>query len=224
MSDVMLKINQLSEISDHGYGFRFLATLAAGVFVAGSLTMFMHALIKASHKELDESARVNMLDFVRVKRDESSARKKLKPTRPEVDKTPPAPPTPQANEASSSNTNINIAMPSVSDVNVEVGALGVNSSDGNYLPIVKVAPAYPVKAAMDGIEGSCTVEYTVTVTGATRDVALVPGECERVFARASIAAAKKFKYKPKVVSGEAIEVPGVRNRFDFKLHKNQESQ
>jgi len=30
-------------------------------------------------------------------------------------------------------------------------------------------------------------------------------------------AALKFKYKPRVVNGEAVEVPNVRNKFTYEL-------
>ena len=62
------------------------------------------------------------------------------------------------------------------------------------------------------------VEYTVTTTGETRSVTVV--DCpQEIFAEVSVKAAKKFKYKPKVVDGTPIEVPGVRNRFTFEMAK-----
>jgi len=38
-----------------------------------------------------------------------------------------------------------------------------------------------------------------------------------VFERAALAAVLKFKYKPRVVDGEPIEVAGVRNKITFVL-------
>jgi protein TonB len=58
---------------------------------------------------------------------------------------------------------------------------------------------------------------------ATEDVKVLQGECLNVFARASIAAAKKFKYKPRIVNSEAIEVPNVKNRFKFTLDYLQDT-
>jgi protein TonB len=40
-----------------------------------------------------------------------------------------------------------------------------------------------------------------------------------VFERASVKAAEKFKYKPRVVDGEAIEVAGVQNKFTYELEQ-----
>lgn len=214
---------QISQATDHGYVWRFIVTFIVGVAVAGALTLFMHVLIESSQQELDESAKANFLDFVRVKREESSQRKQVKPERPKTESAPPAPPTPQNDQQQMADTGISIAAPEVSGIDVDIGGIGIGTGDGEYLPIVKVAPAYPVKAALNGKEGNCTVEYTVTVTGATKDVRLVDGLCEKVFARVSIAAAKKFKYKPRVVGGDPIEVPNVRNRFEFNLENAEEA-
>ena len=38
-----------------------------------------------------------------------------------------------------------------------------------------------------------------------------------IFERASLKAAAKFKYKPRVVDGQAIEVAGVQNKFTYEL-------
>jgi len=93
------------------------------------------------------------------------------------------------------------------------------SSDGDYLPIVNVAPNHPSRAANRCLECYCTFIYTVTVTGETKDIQI--DDCpQSIFASASIKAAQKFKYKPKVIDGEPIEVPGVRNRFTFQLAKD----
>lgn len=102
---------------------------------------------------------------------------------------------------------------------VDTGLSGASVSDGEYLPIVKVAPIYPRRAQSKGTTGYCTVEYTVTTTGAVRDP--VPVDCQPsgYFEQASVKAALKFKYKPRVVDGKPVEVPGVQNRFTYELEK-----
>ena len=105
-------------------------------------------------------------------------------------------------------------------MNVSINASGLSSGDGEYLPIVKVAPIYPRRAQTRGITGFCIVTYTVTTTGAIRDP-YVENETDcspkGIFERASIKAALKFKYKPRVVDGQAIEVAGVQNKFTYEL-------
>jgi TonB family protein len=90
----------------------------------------------------------------------------------------------------------------------------------DYLPIVKVAPIYPQRALSRGIEGYCVVQYVVTRQGTIRDPFVIEDQCtSSLFHRASVQAALKFKYKPRIIDGEAVEVPGVQNTFTFKIEE-----
>lgn len=104
-------------------------------------------------------------------------------------------------------------------VDISINATGMSTSDGEYLPIVKVAPVYPRRAQTRGISGYCIVEYTVTRTGSIRDPRAVDCQPSGVFESASVKAAEKFKYKPRVVDGEPIEVGGVQNKFTYELEE-----
>lgn len=84
-------------------------------------------------------------------------------------------------------------------------------------PIIEVAPIYPRRAQTRGIEGFCLLSFTVTTSGSVADVTTVNCEPVGVFDRVSIDALAKFKYKPLVIDGTPVEVPGVVHRFDFRL-------
>ena len=111
----------------------------------------------------------------------------------------------------------------ISDVPVETeiemsGGFSLGVGEGDYLPIVQVAPIYPQRALSRGNEGFCVVEYTVTRQGTIRDPFVIESQCtSALFHRASLQAALKFKYKPRVVDGQAIEVPGVQNKFTYEI-------
>ncbi|MEH6590355.1 MAG: energy transducer TonB [Halioglobus sp.] len=107
----------------------------------------------------------------------------------------------------------------MASINVEISSSGMSSGDGEYLPIVKVAPIYPRRAQTRGISGYCIVEYTVTKSGSIRDPRAVDCQPSGVFDSASVKAAQKFKYKPRVVDGEPIEVAGVQNKFTYELEQ-----
>ena len=85
-----------------------------------------------------------------------------------------------------------------------------------YLPISKQAPDYPQRALDKGIEGDCTVEYSVTPQGKV-DNPKVVGNCHPAFIRPSLVAAATFRYQPRMVDGQAVTVPGVRNTFHYKI-------
>jgi len=57
----------------------------------------------------------------------------------------------------------------------------------------------------------------VTAAGTVKDVVVIEAKPEGIFDKASIAAALKFKYKPRIVNGEPITVAGVRNIFRYNL-------
>ena len=40
-----------------------------------------------------------------------------------------------------------------------------------------------------------------------------------MFHRPSLQAALKFKYKPRIIDGEAVEVPGVQNKFTYVIEE-----
>ncbi|WP_211091459.1 energy transducer TonB [Pseudothauera rhizosphaerae] len=85
-----------------------------------------------------------------------------------------------------------------------------------YLPVEKRAPAYPPRAEELGIQGDCTVSYTVNAQGRVEDPQ-AQEDCHPLFVRPSIAAARAFRYEPRIVDGRAVAVPGIRNTFHYRL-------
>lgn len=59
----------------------------------------------------------------------------------------------------------------------------------------------------------------MTTSGAIRDPKAVDCAPAGVFEKASVKASLKFKYKPRVVDGVAIEVGGVLNKFTYELEQ-----
>ena len=100
-------------------------------------------------------------------------------------------------------------------VDVELTVPVVEEAD--LLPIIKVAPIYPSDAIEADIAGSVLLEFSVTALGAVRDPVVLEAEPPGVFDQAALDAVGKFKYKPKVVDGEPVEITGVRNRFTFEI-------
>ena len=178
------------------------------------LLLTMHFLIESNMTEPKDVKEFKIPEITMDNREVAEEFDTAKVEKPEEVKEPP-PDIPEP-EFESPNIDNSIAVAPTVMVKVDIGAVGGFTSDGDYLPIVKVAPKYPARAASRGTEGYCTVSYTVTTTGETKDI--VEADCpDRIFLSASIKAAEKFKYKPKVIDGEPIEVPGVRNRFTFKM-------
>lgn len=196
---------------------RYFVALAIGSFAALSLLWVMQFLIATGQAAITEVFDARFVDFVRVKREERTEVKEDKPERPpEVDEAPPELPQ-QNTDSSDFDSAVAVSAPNLNlDVGLdsELGNFGL--AEGDYLPLVRVDPIYPRRAQSRGLEGYCDLELTVTPTGGTTDVTVI--ECSSsLFERASVQAAQKFKYKPRVVDGTAIASPGVRYRMTFMI-------
>ncbi len=194
---------------------RFAFAIAVGSGVTFGLLFVMQLLIATGRGINTDAQRYEIEDFVRVEREQRVERKQEKPEKPPEPEDQPDMPEPQATSDFDSSLAVSMAAPTVS-TNVSIGGLGFGVSDGEYLPIVKVAPVYPARAASRGLEGYVIVEFTVTQTGSTKDI-FVYESSSSLFERAAVDAAAKFKYKPRVIDGQPVEVPGVRNRITFVL-------
>lgn len=179
----------------------------------------MQKLIAGGNNAMTEPVKGNVLDFIRLKQDETVAKKERKPQKPAKPKEPPppmvAPPMQQANP-NAQGVKSQFGADIQADTGLS-GGLSLDSNDGDYLPIVKVAAVYPRRAQARGIEGFVVVEFVVTKTGAVKNAVVVSASPEGVFERAALDAVVKFKYKPRVVDGVAMEVAGVQNKITFKM-------
>ena len=96
-------------------------------------------------------------------------------------------------------------------------------ADGSYVPIFKVPPLYPRRAQERGIEGCVMLKFIVTKVGSVRNPVIEWSTPSGIFDRAAMRAAMKFKYKPQIRDGEAIEVKDVYNIIIFKIEDKDKS-
>jgi len=196
---------------------RSIVGAVVAIPIAIGLFYIMQSLVTSDFEQEDVKAR-KIADIVVPDKVIETNLKEVLPEKVEDPDEPPPDMEPLDFDTDLDMSTANMA-PTVA-VNVSINASGLSSGDGEYLPIVKVAPIYPRRAQTRGITGFCIVTYTVTTTGAIRDP-FVGSETDcspkGIFERASIKAALKFKYKPRVVDGEPIEVAGVQNKFTYEL-------
>ena len=107
------------------------------------------------------------------------------------------------------------------DTGLELSNASISATDGDYLPLVAIAPQYPTRAAQRGIQGWCLVSFTVDGLGnvVEETIAVVDAEPPNIFDRSSIRAATRFKFQPRVVDGQGVEVPGVQYLFRYQLEE-----
>jgi protein TonB len=198
---------------------RYIFSIVTGTLVTLSLLFIMHLLIEFGESAITEEKERHTLEFVRIKRNENLNTEDITPEKPP--KPPEVPPEIPPQDMDSVDPNaptINIPPPTVA-ANVDIGGPGgMNIAEGDYLPIVRVAPVYPARALSRGIEGYVDMSFTVTASGTVKDP-IVQFSTSSLFDRAATRAVLKFKYKPRVVDGQPVEVSGVKTRITFKIEE-----
>ncbi len=198
---------------------RYVFSIVVGVVVTLSLLFIMQLLIVTGKQALTKPRDRAQLEFVRVKRNEALNTEDFQPEKPPPPpEVPPEQPPQEMDSVDPNAPTINVAPPSVSAETNIGGPGGMNIAEGDYLPIVRVAPVYPARALSRGLEGYVDLEFTVTTAGTVRDP-IVIFSTSSLFERAAERAVLKFKYKPRVVDGVPVDVPGVKTRITFKIEE-----
>jgi len=196
---------------------RLLSSAALAAVITIGLFFVMYSLVR-QEAVIDDKKAEKIVDISMPETEIDVNIKEAKPDKPEDPDEPPPPlELPKLTDVKIDTAALNVSFTPKADI--QIGAAGLSVSDGEYLPIVKVAPIYPNRANTRGIEGYCIVEYVVTTSGSIRDPKPVDCQPEGYFETASVKAALKFKYKPRVIDGNAVEVAGVQNKFTYTLEE-----
>tara|TARA_B100001057_G_C22443200_1_gene792041 strand:- start:11 stop:598 length:588 start_codon:yes stop_codon:yes gene_type:complete len=132
------------------------------------------------------------------------------------------PDTPEKQINLDAGPSLNIERASVEiDNSLALDNASISATDGDYLPLVAIAPQYPTRAAQRGIEGWCLVSFTVDGMGNVVEdtITVVDAEPASIFDRSSMRAATRFKFQPRVVDGQGVEVPDVQYLFRYQLEE-----
>lgn len=178
---------------------------------------------------------MKMVEFVRLKRETTLDKKQRSlPDEPPPEDRPPPPKMPlqQVQQVTTKAPdfdmpNLDIPLQSArfegSLLNGLKAGAGAIKADGikfsnDIIPLVRVKPMYPMRAASRRIEGWVKVEFTITETGAVRDPKVIASKPNRIFDRAATKAILKWKFKPKVIEGRAVQQRATQT-LEFKLNK-----
>ena len=105
------------------------------------------------------------------------------------------------------------------DTDIGLTMATISETDGDYLPLVAIAPQYPQRAIARDIEGWCLVSFTVNALGSVVEdsIEVVDAEPSSIFDSASIRAAARFNFLPRVMNGIAVAVPNVQYAFQYVI-------
>jgi protein TonB len=208
---------------------RYLLALGAAGIMSFMLFALMQYLVSGRPSLLSGATDRSSITFIRLQYDtDESLKKRTLPKKPELPQTPPQPQKPKITNAQPSAPALAMAAPKLT-VNKLVGGpfagtvgnMNANadmSSDGEVMPLVRVAPRYPRNAAMKGIEGWVKVEFTILEDGTVSDAKVIDAQPSRVFNREAVRAVLRWKFKPQIVDGKQVRRQATQT-ISFKLDK-----
>jgi protein TonB len=198
---------------------RLPITFAVGAFFTALVFLVLWNFTHGEHKttEVREATRI---EFTRLKQDTQTANKrdaKVHKERPDL-----APEAPRMNFAGASASTEAVAMMSP-EVNARSAmtkmTVNVGGSDRDTMPLVRINPDYPPRAASRNIEGWVLVRFTITPAGTVRDATVVAAQPKGYFEDAALKAISRWRYNPKVEGGVAVERVGMQVKLSFNLER-----
>lgn len=192
---------------------RYIVSLVLGVVVAILLFAFMDQLISGSDKGQVTAQDVRFVDFIRVKRDETTRTKERQvPEKPEPPKKPPPPQmASQQQDTRPTPPDFNINMPNIGTSFAGTGPYlgnpfgGGATGDGDLIPIVQIEPQYPREALLNCVGGVVNLRFTVLEDGSVQDPSIISSDPPRMFDRSALRAIVRWKFKPRVVDGRPVK-------------------
>lgn len=194
-----------------------LRTLIAGllaVAVTFGLFVFMQKLISSGGGNNDELDAIAGIHFGPVDiPDDVVTRSRRVPPKPPPPKNPPPPPKMEISKVNQAVQQMpqldmpNLDVPLIGGEGMFIGSFAQvdKNEEGDIIPVVVIRPMYPRDAAIAGLEGWVKVEFTITEVGTVKDPRVVDADPPRVFNREAVRAILKWKFKPRVVDGIAVE-------------------
>jgi protein TonB len=98
------------------------------------------------------------------------------------------------------------------------GDSGDKGTNSGVALIARVNPVYPARATSRHIEGWVKIEFTVTPSGTVSNPAVVSASPPGIFDSAALDAIRKWKFKPRLVNGQAVTQRAVQT-VKFTLSK-----
>lgn len=206
-----------------GNGIRYAVSIVLAVVVTLAAFYLMQRLISGDDGERERLDPPPGIRFGPIDIEQDIVEKdRRKPEPPPPPDTPPPPPEIMVSDVV--QTPMEMPRMEIPDLNLGIGAgppvlgnVGIDrGAEGDVVPLVRIQPQYPREAALNQIEGYATIEFTITETGSVRAPQVIDSSPPRVFDREAIRAILRWKFKPRVVDGVAVERRAVQT-IDFTL-------
>ncbi|HFB66466.1 MAG TPA: energy transducer TonB [Aeromonadales bacterium] len=195
---------------------RYLTSAGFAIVVVTAIFLLMIKLIQQEvpAKPVTKAVDLN-LDLI-IEKDPIPKPHRKPPEKKEI-KDPPKAPQNQPDDS----TKVKISQVVKLTIDSESIVPGLNNGGGNsdqmLTPVVTIEPQYPAVALRENKEGWVTLGFTVTRSGTVTNVKVLNAKPRRVFDKAALRALYKWKYRPEIVDGQAVESPDQVVTLQFNL-------
>lgn len=201
---------------------RMLPAALAGLIFSALMFLGLYGLINRHGGGVDKADTLPTIDFVRLKREsELQTIERRKPPPP-----PPPPKTPPPPKLKVSAENVqenplpfdmpNLGLSATVGGGPFLGQMGAGAPtgggaalfEGSIIPLQRIAPQCPRKAAMDGLTGEVVLDILVRADGSVESATVMSSKPRGVFDSAAVSAVLKWKFKPQVLDGKPVPQRG----------------
>ena len=194
----------------------FVTAIPSGAAITFGLLFIMHSLIDLQPGIIDDSTPIKFTGWLHVPEKEVLVRDEWEiPNLPDVVHPPPTIIVDDFGDAGSGTSVIHV--PVTEPVQDRIG-FQLHMSDGPLIALVRVEPSYPSPLAQRGIEGYVVVRFDVYANGTVGNIGVVESS-HSGFERSAVRAASRFRFKARIVDGQALITSGVQYRFRFEMKK-----
>lgn len=194
----------------------FAAIINTAIFIG------MQALVGNREVRLADTRNFELANFIRMTETAPpvKSRRDPPPPKPSAERRPEI--EPLAGATRSSGSGPALASPAAS-TELALGAVAAGGIAMNrvllaseLVPVVRASPEYPQSALLNGTQGYVDLLFTVDRTGSVTDLVVTAAEPTGIFEKATIEAARRWKFQPRLVEGRPVAVR-VRTRVWFRM-------
>jgi len=191
---------------------RYASSLSFATGITFILLFLMQALIATGIKSIGNTVQISP-PSIRIRQPDTKVKVEEQVKPPPPVETPPPTETIVASVEDNPTTGGSFT---VVDPGIDIPTGTPGRPNGGVVPIAIMQPQYPRRAQQRGLEGYVIVEFTVTAIGNVANAVVIEASSS-LFETSALTAVSRFKYKPQVVDGVAIDTPGIRYLFSFTL-------
>lgn len=210
---------------------RIVIALVFAFSIASALFFVMNSLTQTKKSSFEQTKQVDINNFIRVPNEINEIKKsRTIPKKPQEKKEPPKRPKieiKQKTQVKNITPNLktpkldfkmNLANDGLGNVNVAKALSGLNNEIAiGLIPIFKVPPRYPHRAKMLKKTGYVKLQFIIDTKGETKNIKVIEANPKGFFEKSAIEALGKWKFKPQIKSGKAVEQKALQTiKFGLK--------